>query len=362
MQSLRRFIPVVFLIGIWILFMPSTAAQTVMYKTETKTSMPMLGAMGNLFGNKPVESTTYVTDQYMRVEDDDNSATIYSVPQAKMIFLDRKNKTYYEIAFDDLTNMFSAMQEEAEQQLETQEAGDAEMPEIEFDLSVDDLGETRDIAGRNASRKLMRMDMKYTAEGTDSEGHTTTASGNFYTLSDMWVASGMDDHEVVKAFHQNFSEQMGASLTNNNQGMASAFQQAFQQDARLGPAMEKMREEMQELDGLALQSKMYFVLVPEGAELDVNAVINDEAKQEDRQAKRKRGLGRLARGALRQRGLNVGEEESQQPGEGDQQSVLMVTETQYTQFDVVPDDPARFTVPAGFEQVEKPAYFQEPEK
>ena len=342
----------VLLLMVCLLCTPFAEAQTVYYKTETSVKLHMLGRLGNMMGNKPMTSEFFVDSMHMRSNDGDRSSTIFSIPDGTFTSMDNKKKTYFEMTFDQMMSMFSASSQEAGQSMD--EAG-YNPDDLEFSISVEDLGGSEKIAGYNADRKLLRMEVKYTAESTDDEGNAETASGKFYAISEVWVSKGVPGEEIMNEFGKNYADKMGKAFANNNPGFMAGMQQAFMSDGRMKPAMEKLAEEMKKLEGTPLKTISYLVVGPEDQELDIDAILN----KENSKAKKKGGLGRLARGALRGQGINIGGDDEPEKTEGiTEQAVLTETETIYLSIEVVGDDPGRYTVPGNYKQVDTPAYFQ----
>ena len=329
-------------------------AQTVRYTTETRTRLPGLGALANVMGSKKAQvSTVYVTPSAMRSEDGDG-VTIVDLNGERILTLDTKKKTYYEMTFEEMMAFLDQASADLEEEMEEARETGENPGQLEFDLSVEDLGETQEVAGYPAHRKLMRMVFKYTGEVENEEGEMQTMSGQMYALSDMWVAKGVEGEEVMKQFAERYGEKLGISLSGQNR--FSGVMQVFQQNGQMGEAFEKMREEVEKIDGTALRTTMYMVMVPEGQELDVDAVLRG-APAEEEGGRRRGRLGRLARGALQGRGINIGrgggEEEDMQQG----QRVMLTAETRYTEIATIPDDPSLFAVPAGYERIETPDYY-----
>lgn len=330
----------------------AAVAQTIHFQTETRSKLHLLGEMSRLIGNKPQVSNAYMSKDYM-LDKGDRDATLFSLADKKISIMDLKKKTYYDIGFDEMMSLFEASMQGTQQEIEDSQE---EMPEVEFDLSVEDMGETGEFAGFKADRKLMRIEMKFTAEQTDAEGDTEVSEGTFYTLIDMWVSDEVKGYEVMNAYAQNYAESIGESFSPQNGGFAG-IAQMMEQDPRIGPAMERAQKEIQKIEGLTLKSTSYFIIGPPDQELDVAAVLGSGERQaEEKKKKRKGRLGQLARGALRQQGVRVGGDNSdaQESGEITEQKVLVETETIYKIFEVIDDDPELFRVPSNFKEIEKP--------
>lgn len=308
-----------------------------------------------MMGNKPSEAEQYITSQYMRSDESKRASTLMQIPEGKFVSMDHKKKQYFEMSFEDMTSMAESMtanmQESWQESKEEMEEEGANV-DVKFDVSVTDLGESQKIAGYKANRKLLQVEVQYTAEDqqTGEQG-----SGNFYSLTEMWVSNEAPGQDIIKAFGENYAKKMGEAFGGSQSGFANMA--SMMGDERMGAAMGKVAEEMTKLEGVALKTISYFVLVPDGKELDVDAVIN---KKETKKKKRRRGLGSLAKNALKSQGINVGGDdgEAQAQQEVKEQTLLSTSETVYTLIEVVGDDESRFKVPGKYKQIDAPTYMQ----
>ena len=330
-----------------------TQAQTVHYKTETRMKMHMLGAMSNMMGNKPQVSDVYVSDQYMLSVDGKRSSSLMSAANGTIATLDHKKKTYYEMSFDEMASMFTAMQEDGRQQIDDAGYDPADM---QFSVQVEALGSGGEVAGHNTEKKRMIMELAYTAETSDDAQNAEQVSGKFYTVTEMWISKNVPGSDIVDAFSNNYASAIGQSFEHHATNRMAGMQQMFMSDGRMGPAMEQLAEEMKKLEGTPLKTVTYVVLGPDGQELDLDAVLN---QKEEKKKKRRGGLGRLAKNALKNQGLNLGgNDEQAAPAEGvTEQTILTETETLYLLMEIVEDDPNRFTIPSNYKKVDTPSYF-----
>jgi len=327
--------------------LPSAAsAQMVQYTTETTFKIDAFGAIGRMFGRKPMTSTTYVTREQMATVTGD-AGSIISLPDRMLTSVDFKRRTYTEMTFDQMVAMAEQVatdiEADAQEAREESPAGaDSVKVTYDFDVSVDDLGESETISGFSTDRMLITIELQYTAEGTDESGQTETASGRFFAVTDAWVGEGVQGNAIVKDFTRAYAEAFAMAIDQSSSPIAS-LGQVLQQDQRIGPAFERMAEEMKKLDGTPLRSTTYIVTVPETMELDVDQLLGRK------QAEKKRGgaLGGIARSALRSRGIPVGGEAPNDAPPAEQQTLLTMTEV-YTSIEEVAIDPSRFQVPSGF--------------
>jgi hypothetical protein len=326
------------------------SAQMVQYTTETTFKIDAFGALGRLIGRRPIVSSNYVTADQMATVTGDNSSII-RLPDRTMISLDHKRKVYTEITFDQMMAAFTnASNAPAQAEPPPEEPAPAEgqnkVTVTDFDVKVEDLGERESILGQQAARKLLTIEVKYTAEATDEEGKTETAEGRFFAVNDAWIAEGIEGQDVIDAFQQGYAQAMQATFQDAGSPLAS-IGQVMRQDGRIAPAFEKMAEEMEKMEGTALRSTTYMVAVPIDQELDVDALLGRKPAE-----KKKAGaaLGKIARGALKARGIPAGEEVPEAP----RQQTLLTMNATYTDMALGPVDASRFQVPAGYTREESP--------
>ena len=333
---------------------PQVSAQTAHYKSETRFKVHSLGAMGKMMGNdKPSTNEQYISATHMLSIDSKRTSSIFSIPDEKIISIDHKKKAYYEMSFDDFTSYFESIK--ADTQGKMDDAG-VESSELKFSVKVEDMGESAVIADYKADKKLVIMEIGFSADAVGDDGEMHRAEGNMYTVSEVWVSKDVPGASVMNEFSQNYAEKVGEAFSRNNAGFGM-MQQMFMTDGRMGPAMEQLAEEMKKLEGMPLRTISYIVMTPEGQELDVEAVLGQ--KQEESKKKKKRGgLGRFAKNALKSQGLNVGGSDPE-PAEMEavsSQTVIAETEVVYTMLEIVPDDPGRFTVPSKYKKRDAPSY------
>lgn len=334
-------------------------AQTLRYTTETHMKMHGMGNLASrmMGGNKPTTTTHFITSDAMRSDDGKNESTIFNLEGGKIITLDHKKKRYHEMTFEQMTSMLDNARMEVGQKMEEAEAEGFNPDDVHFELSVDDLGESKDVAGYRADRKLMKMTFAYDGEMQDAYGQTQSMRGKMYTVSDMWIAQGVEGEEIMKQFGKNFAEKFGAEFSDDQFGMAGVMQSVM--GGAMSDAMSSMREEMKKIDGTMLESTVYVVMVPEGKELDVDAVLS--SAEQEKPKKKRGGLGRLARGALQSSGISVGDNPDEQEAQAamEEQRIVVETKTIYKEIGMVSDDESRYTAPNKYKQVDPPQYFNQ---
>ena len=332
-------------------------AQTVRYTTESKTKFHGMGNLAaRMMGSNKVEKSTYfISPTAMRSDTGKNESTIFSLDDEKIVTLNHKKKRYYEMTFDQMQAYMDDAKAKMGERMEEVEDSGFDPNDISFEVSVEDLGETQNVAGYKADRKLMRLSFNYEGEMDGAPAQSQVMGGNMHTISDMWIAQGVEGEEVIKQFGENYLEKLGAAFSEGSSGMAGMMQM-FQQDGAMSEAMENMRKEMQKVDGVALKTTVYMVVVPQGKELDLDAVLNGVAEEPK---KKRGGLGKLARGALSSRGINIGgdQEEEETPPEMQEQRTFMEMETIYTAIEMVSDDAGRYQAPGKYKMVDAPKYF-----
>lgn len=327
--------------------------QGLQYTEETRMRLEGLGIIGRLIGRTTVEGTTSVQGGKMRVDSEKESSTITDADGGRFITLNHKRKEYTEMTFEDMAKWAEQMAEQTQQQIEEaqeeveEEQSDEEQPEVKysFDFKADATGETADIAGYEAKQLLMTLKVNFEVEGEDEEGNPETARGNFYALVDSWVSDDVDGYEAVAEFQGKMAESMGEVV--DASGLAQAMQTAFQADPRMKAASERLAEEMDKVEGMPLRTTTYFIIAPAEEELDVDLALGKKKTE-----KKRSGLGGLARGALKSRGISFGGEQNEdKPAEVAEQKTLMSMSTEVKEIKTGALDGSLFGIPAGYKEV-----------
>jgi hypothetical protein len=161
------------------------AASAFQYVTSTSMHLPAIMSM--FMHNKPGSSTTTtIGPMRTRLDESDGTSTIIACDLQKMIFLDSKNKTYYETSFDDLTKNMATAISAAVAKAKTSTSpppavnGTGEMT-VSFDEKPDD--QTQVIAGITAHHAVDTI--TYSMSGTGDCAKMASSNSMSY---DIWYA------------------------------------------------------------------------------------------------------------------------------------------------------------------------------
>lgn len=309
------------------------AAQGVTYVTVSKPEMS--GAMGMMARMMPGMGETKVTTSmqgtFYRTDEGEATSTIIDMAAGRYTFLDHKEKTFYSMTVEEMV----AQAQAAMAQLSATQ-GDVQLP----DFKVERTGKTQNIEGFNAEQLLMWME---SAPGAAAGAQPQEeGSGTMAFLTETWFAKDFPGYAELKKAQ----EAMGS-------GAAAGMANAMAADPAMAEWGKRMAEELKGLDGIAVRTVTYMVMVPPGATLDRDAVLASG----DKPAESGGGAAASAAGAARQAlGGLMGRRRQQQqeqpaPDAAPTQSVFMrvVQTVKDVKTDAIPGD--RFQVPSGYKEV-----------
>lgn len=320
-------------------------AQHLRYKTKSKMKIEGLGFLSGLLGGGQEEEVSVYGD-YKRVDGDDMS-TITDVEARRIIYLNHDKDEYSVVTFEEMAEMVDEMTAWGQEKVDEKGAEmepDEETPEYnaEFDLKVHDTGKTEKIDGYESKQRIMIIETMF--EPKDEAAADSLPSGSFYVVTDMWQADDIPEMEVEAEFNRKMGEALGREMMETD--MASIMSQLLESDPRVGEAMEKAKEEVGNVEGMTLQSTMYFVTVPKGMELDWELAIGE--KEEEK--KSGGGIGGFLNQAAKAAGVDAGDDDE---GEAEpKQSTLFSMETTIDDISDKERDLDYYQIPDDYDQVE----------
>ena len=345
----------------------SQAQQVVKQVTESSMEVPGMGRLISRMISKRSKTvaTTYYGATASRT-DDDESSNIMNLEDRAMYMIDHKEKAYYSMSFDDMMGMFKTQMaafeqrtEELEQEMQSQENPDME---YKFKGRVEDLNETKQLLGREVRRYAVIIETELSSQEAAEE-----ESVAFYGVSDMWMGENTEVDEMLKQFGERYVEEFGGEIATMQEASSGAMENIAAANPGVAGAMQELQRESEKMEGVAMEQTLYVLMGTPNMEFDWMSVINgpSEAQQaevkEERNQRRRRGLGRLANNALRQRGINVGggneQEQAENAANNEQPSapVLMMKLNERTTEISKMDDPGNlFEIPAGYKAMPSP--------
>jgi hypothetical protein len=225
--------------------------------TVTRVESPaMLSGMGAGAMEAPDTTVTLVKGLKRRM-DSGSTSTIVDLSDGSVITLDHDDKTWWRFDLAAMKAQVDSAMSEMSSQLE-----------VSGDVDVNPTGETTDMQGRAARRVVVTLTMDMQPQPDLSEGYNPmSAMGGMgmAVVNDMWVSDDLPTaRQSAAAGDVEVEELMGG-------GMALPF-------PGMDAAVERMKEELEEIGGEALVTRTYMAMLPGGAALDPEAILalNDQ--------------------------------------------------------------------------------------
>jgi len=331
------------LLGLALLTPLPASAQALTWTTVS--SMEMAGVMGSMMSmfsdmDEPTTETVWVGEGMMRT-DSEESSTIMNLAEGRMIQIDHDARTWFAVEFGDMEAMSERMRADAAAEMESGDPEAGEMPEFEGEFDVERTGVTREVGGYDAEQVLMTLTM----EARDEEQEGEPLAGRMVLLTEMWMSEELASHPA-------FAEMREGAMEFARGGMSSGEFGPMAADPRMADAMERMQEEFEGLDGMAVRTTSLFLLLPGELEFDREAAVaslEEELSGDGPSLADLAGAG-AARSALG--GLFGRRDEPEEPEVGQQPLMRMVQEVRDVRS--VDLDPTLFQPPADYREVESP--------
>ena len=279
---------------------------------------------------EPIHSTIAVKGDKM-VHRSANTASIIDLGAQTITSIDFQKKTYSVMTFEQMQQALQQMQ----QKMKGNNQG-----QLQFKVSANNTGATREISGFNTKEMLVKMEL----EGTDQQ---SGQKGGMLITTDMWVAPAVSGYGEVRDFYKRLGEKLNWT-PGGNMLMANP-------DASRG--MAEVYKEMAKVDGMPVQQTITM-----GGSGQPAPTGEQPAAQQQQTPQEKPSIGGALGGALGGRfGLGKKKQnQDQQPGQeqpapsGNAQSsgALLEMKTEMSGFSANSVDSAQFSVPAGFKMVD----------
>ncbi|MBI5283271.1 MAG: hypothetical protein HY858_16420 [Candidatus Solibacter usitatus] len=308
---------------------------------------------------EPQNSTVIVKGDRLATVSDRN-IHIIDLDKEVMIEIDIEKKTYAAITFAEYKQALLAMQEKMAQQMKQ-----AKGAEMNFKFDVKETGATRNIIGLDTKQVLLTLAM-------ETKDPQSGQAGEMQFLNDMWLAKGISGYGEVRDFYRRFAEKLAYDINMMRMGGMMMSQPGMSE------GMAKMAKEAAKLEGVPVVQITRILgmggpggqmpEMPSGA--DVNTAMKEGVEQEAAgSAARSVGgrFGGLAGAAAGGMLGGLGRKKKEAPKD-DQPPVqqprketapagpaaFMEMTTELASFSSGPVDLSKFSVPAGFKEIEHP--------
>ncbi|MBN1466364.1 hypothetical protein JXA02_11415 [candidate division KSB1 bacterium] len=337
----------------------SIAAADVKYVSTTSWKLEgAVGTMVKLFGGgKPVKTADYYTDDVKRSDTFDNkerleTSQLVDLNQELFITIDHKKKEYSQMTFDEWKEMMKSTmaQLKGEEQGEAPEEKEEPQAEVKWDVKVDvqETGEKETIAGKNAEKVILTLDLDAEATETEvAEGEEPeSVKGGIIVTSSQWLYKGED---AAQKEMNDFNMRLAAKLGFAPGEAQDMMEQVMGQNPQLGEAIEAMQKEADKLQGMAMRVETLYQ-----SKIDPETVKKmEEAKAKEKEEETTEiptSVGGLIGGL----GKKMMKKQMEKKDQGvKERSALMNSKTEVLEFDTSSLSASLFEVPSGFKLVER---------
>jgi hypothetical protein len=248
------------------LLAPATYADV---KTREKTTFSMEGVMGGLvrmFGGRAARegvTSTVAVRGNRKASLNDTTGEIIDLTEERVYTLDVKKKEYRVTTFAELRAEFEKAKAEAEKQArEADPEEKAQMEEagreLEFDVSVNDTGERKTVAGHDARRVILTI-------AGHERGQTLESSGGFVLSNDMWIGPRVTALDELAQFQMKYFQAVyGSAFSAGDMRQMAGLMAMYPSFVTMA---ERLRSESAKLEGTPLSTTMTFEGVKSEAQM-----------------------------------------------------------------------------------------------
>ncbi len=248
--------------------LPNTvdAQSGLAYTTTTRAEFG--GSFGRIMrvvpgGTDPVEERTFIQDRKIRV-DQEKTSTIMSMDSLLFTALDHEARTYWEMEWGDLGAMWTRRTEGSlppQDRMVIEDPEDARTVTYDIRFDVDRTGNTERFGEYEGEQVFFTFEMDAIEEHADNPD--SIVGGTLVVLTEMWISRDFPGIEALREMRPDW------------QPAGEADPMALSYDPRIGAAMERLSEEMTDLEGMSLKTISHFVAVPLELDFDRRKVLRD---------------------------------------------------------------------------------------
>jgi len=321
--------------GAGLLFGDFSYEQTSKITGGAMAGMMKMAGVVSRQAREPIRATVAVKGDRM-FHGTELSGQIIDLGKETITTIDFHKKTWSVMTFAELTQALERMSQKMK-----------ESGKVNFKVTANATGQTRQIAGLEAKEMLLKMQM----EGTDQQ---TGQTGGMVITTDMWLAPMAPGYQEVREFHRRMAEKLnwtpGSGLMTMGQpGIAKGMAEVYKEAAKLD-GMPVLQEVKMGAEGQPAASQGQTQPTPQPQAQEQQQPAPSAGSALGSAIGGRFGLGKLGRKKKDDSDQNAQPANSQQPS-GAPGSFMEMT-TELSNFSSAPVDPSRFEVPAGFKQVE----------
>jgi hypothetical protein len=310
------------------------------YEQTSKITGGMIAGMMKVAGafsrqaREPMRSTVAVKGDRM-IQGNEMHLQIIDLGKETITTVDFRKRTWSVMTFAEMAQALERLSEK----MKEKQSG-----EMQFKVSANATGQTRQIGGAEAKEMLLKMEM----EGTDAQ---SGQKGGMLILSHMWMAPKAPGYQEVTDFYRRMAQKLAWTPGTSMFSMGRP-------DVAKG--MTEVYKEMSKMDGMpVLQEINMTVEGQSGSEAQGQAQPTEQPPAQQ-QAEPAPSLGSALGSALggrfglgrRKKKENADQTATAPPPASSSPGSLIEMSTELSNFSAAPVDASRFEVPAGFKQVE----------
>ena len=331
LRKLTKFIGILTLTGSPLLA-DFTYQETSTITGGMMASMMRLAGVFSKQAREPIQSTVAVKGDKM-MHRSANHASIIDLGSQTITTIDMQKKQYSVMTFDEMKQMLEQMSQKMKQN---------DKGEMNFKVSANNTGKTKQVAGFDAKEMILTMEM----EAKDKE---SGQKGGMTIVTDMWLAPGIPGYQEVRDFYKRMAEKINWTPGGN----------MFAQNPQVSQGMAEVYKEASKVDGVPVQQMI--TMGGTGTVPPQDGSAPAAQPQQQQQPAERPSVGGALGGALGGR-FGLGRKKSSssdqpppqtQEGSGGRVagSLLEMT-TELSSFSSNAVDPSQFEVPAGFKKVD----------
>jgi hypothetical protein len=281
-----------------------------------------------------------------------DTAEIIDLDAGTITSIDKVKKQYTVLTFEQMRQQMQAAMAQAKAQQQKAAAQPADTTpqnpnvDVKFNVKVRSTGATKDVAGISSTESILNM----TAEATDT---TNGQTGAMAITNDMWLAPDIPGYEEVREFYKRFAEKMGPIF-----GEAGLSPSVLASQPRAAAGMADMIKEMSKLKGVPVMQVMRMGVTTNGQPIPAasEAPLPPQPAGPAMPTAKDMAASAIASqfggfGFGRKKKTDDAPPPADASGPPPPYSVLIESNTQISSLSTSPVDPAQFSIPAGFKQV-----------
>jgi hypothetical protein len=280
----------------------------------------------------PIQSTVSIKGNRMARKTQD-ALTVTDLDQETITQVNYAKRTYTVMTFAQMKQMMDQMSQRMAQGSKAQPASKPQDTDVQFDMKVNDTGNTKSIGGNMAHEFIVTLTM----QGTDNQ---SGAKGGIEMTTEMWRAQKVAGYDEVLDFYKRMAEKMAWSPVANP---------AMMSRPGMSAAVARMSKESAKMEGIPILE----VTRMNGSMTGMPPQDASAQQQPEQNAPPPTSVSGALGGMLAGRMAKRKQDNASSSDSGSAGGSLMESTKEVTGFSSAPADPALFEVPSGFTKVEQ---------